>query len=58
MFKNKVDYKDDTNEKTHGSNDSPSETDIFARNLAEEHENEEDEEFKEDNYDIHDTNES
>ena len=46
-----------TNEKTHGSDDSPSETDGCVRNLSKEHENEEDEEFKEDNFEINDTNE-
>ena len=41
--KNNKDYIGDTNEKTHGSDDSPSESDGFARNLVKEHENEEDE---------------
>ena len=41
-FKNKVDYNSNTNEKTHGSNDYPSENDGCTRNLSEEHENEED----------------
>ena len=58
MFRNKVEYEDDTNEKTHGSDDSPSETDCCVRNLAKEHENEEDKEFKEDTSEINDTNES
>ena len=58
MFIHKVDYKGDTSENTHGSDDSPSETDGCVRNLAEEHENEEDEEFKEDTSKINDTNES
>ena len=40
LFKNKVDYRGDTNEKTCGSDDSPSETDGCARKLSEEHENE------------------
>ena len=57
-FRHKVDYKGDTNEKTHGSDYSPSETEVCKRNLAKEHGNEEDEEFKEDNYEINDTNES
>ena len=42
-FKNKEDYIGDTNEKTRGSGGSPSETDGCARNLGEEHENEENE---------------
>ena len=42
-FKNNEDYIGDTNEKTYGSDDSPSESDVYARNLGEEHENEEDE---------------
>ena len=42
LFRNKVDYRGDTNEKTHGSDDSPSENDGCVRNLAKEHENEED----------------
>ena len=58
MFRNKVEYEDDTNEKTHGSDDSPSETDCCVRNLAKEHENEEGEEFKEDTSEINDTKES
>ena len=58
MFWHKVDYKGDTNEKTRGSDDSPSETDTCVRNLANEHENEEDEEFKKDTSEINDTNES
>ena len=40
-------YIGDTDEKTHGSDDAPSETDGCARNLAKEHENEEDEWFSE-----------
>ena len=40
--------------KTHGSYDSPSKTDGCARNLAKEHENEEDEEFSEDTSEIND----
>ena len=43
-FKNKVDYIDGTNEKTCESNDSPSYTDGFAKNLGDEHKNEEEEE--------------
>ena len=45
----------DTNEKTRGSNDSPSETDGRERNLWEEHENEEDEEFSENTPEINDS---
>ena len=45
-FRHKVDYEGDTNEKTRGSDYSPSETDYFVRNLEKEHENEYDEEFK------------
>ena len=41
-FKIKEDYIGDTNEKTLGSYDYPSETDGCARNLVKEHENEED----------------
>ena len=58
MFWDKLDYKGNTNEKTRGSDDSPSETGGCVRNLAKEHEYEEDEEFKEDNSEINDTNES
>ena len=47
-FKNKEDYIGDTNEKTRGSYDYPSETDDCAIKLAKEHENEENEEFSED----------
>ena len=36
-FKNTEDYIGDTNENTCGSDDSPSETDGCARNLAGEH---------------------
>ena len=46
MFWHKVDYEGDTNDKTRGSDDSPSETDNFVRNIDKEHENEEDEELK------------
>ena len=42
-FWHKVDYEGDANEKTHGYDDSPSETDGCVRNLAKEDENEEDE---------------
>ena len=44
-FKHKVDYKGDTNEKTCESDDSPSDTDVCARNLGEEHKNQEYEEY-------------
>ena len=54
-FKNKEDYIDDTNEKTRGPNDSPSETDGCARNLGEEYENEEDEEHSENTPEINDS---
>ena len=54
-FKNKEDYIGDTNEKTRGSYDSPSETHGFPRNLDEEHENEEDEEFSENTSEINDS---
>ena len=57
-FRNKVDYKGDTNEKTHGYKDSTGETDDCVRNLEKEHENEEDEESKEVTPMIYDTNES
>ena len=50
--------KGDTNEKTHGSDNLPSETYGCVRNLSKEHENEEDKDFKEDTYEINDTNES
>ena len=42
-FKNKVDYRSDTNEKTRESDDSPSDADFCARNLGDEHKNEDDE---------------
>ena len=58
FFWRKVDYKGDTNEKTHGYDDSPSETDGCVRNLAKEHVYEENEEFKEDTSEINNTNES
>ena len=35
LFRNKVDYRCSTNEKTRGYDDSPSETDSCVRNLAE-----------------------
>ena len=54
-FKNKEDYIGDTNEKTRGSDDSPSETDGYARNLVKEHENEEDEEVSEKNPEINES---
>ena len=44
-FKNKVDYRGDTNDKTRESDDSRSDTDVCARNLGDEHKNEEDEEY-------------
>ena len=37
-FKNKEDYIGDTNEKTRGSDNFPSETDGYVRNLGEEYE--------------------
>ena len=43
LFWHKVDYKCDTNDKTHVSDDSPRETDDCVRNLEKEHENEDDE---------------
>ena len=42
-------------EETRGSSDSPSETDGCTGNLGEEHENEEDEEFSENNFEIYDS---
>ena len=42
-FKNKVDYRGDTNEKTREYDYSPSDTDDCTRNLYNEHDNEEDE---------------
>ena len=38
LFWHTVDYKGNTNEKTHGSEDLPSETDGCVRNLTKEHE--------------------
>ena len=51
-FKNEEDYIGDTNEKTYGSNISPSETDGCARNMSEEHKNEDDEKFSENTSEI------
>ena len=48
MFCHKVDYKGDTNDNTHGYEYSPNETNDSVRTLEKEHENEEDEVFKED----------
>ena len=45
----------DTNKETHVSNEYRSETDVCTRNLAKEHENEEDEEFSENNSEINDS---
>ena len=42
---------------THSSENSSSETDVCVRNLAKEHENEEDEEFEKNTSEINDTNE-
>ena len=56
LFRNKVDYKGDTNEKTHVSEDSTTETDGCVINLPKEHKNEEDKEFKEYASEINDTN--
>ena len=56
-FKNKLDYIGHTNEKTHGSDNSPRETGGCAINPAKEHEYEEDEEFIEDTSEINYTNE-
>ena len=42
LFQHKADYKGDINQKTHGSDDSPSKTDVCVRNLVKEHENEDD----------------
>ena len=58
MLWHKVDYKVNTNQRTNGSDDSPSETDGCKRNLSKEHENEKDEESKEDTSEINDMNES
>ena len=55
MFRHKVDYKGDINEKTHGYDDCPSENYDCVINLNKEHENEGDEEFKEDTSEINDT---
>ena len=48
----------DTNEKTHGYDDSLSEIDGCTGNLAEDHENEEDGEFSENTSEINDSNKS
>ena len=56
MFWHKLYYKGNTNEKTHGSDNSLIETGVCVRNLAKEHGNEEEEEFKEDTSLISDTN--
>ena len=45
-FRLKVDYEGDTNQKTRGSEYSPSETYECVINMDKENENEEDEEFK------------
>ena len=58
MFHHRLDYKGDTDEKTHGSDNCTSETEACVINLAEEHWNEEYEEFNEDTSDINDTNKS
>ena len=58
MFRKKVDYKGDTNEKTRGPGNSQSETEGCVRNLSKENENEKDEEFKKDTSEINYTNES
>ena len=57
MFWHKVDYEGDTNEKTSGYGDSPSEIYNCVRNLYKECENEEDEEFKENTSVMNDMNE-
>ena len=57
-FRNKVDHEGDTNERSHGYEDSPSETDNCIRNLDKEHEYEQDKEFKSGTSEIKDTNES
>ena len=44
-FKNKEYYIGGTNEKTREPDDSPSDTDNCARNLGDEHKNEEDKEY-------------
>ena len=49
-YTNKQDYKSGTNDKTcdyltHETSDSPSDTDSCARNLDEEHKNEEDDDY-------------
>ena len=57
LFWDKVYSKGNKNEKTQGYDNSQSETDGCVINLSKEHENEEDEAFKEDTYEINDTNE-
>ena len=54
-FKNKEDYIGDTNEKTCGSDDSPSATDGCVRNLGEEDKNEEYKEYSETTPEINDS---
>ena len=44
-YKNKQDYVGGTNDKTRESDDSPSDTDGCARNLYDEHKNEENEDY-------------
>ena len=58
MFRHNVYYEGVTNEKTHVSDGSPSETGGCVRNTTKEHENEEDEEFKKYTSGIYDNNES
>ena len=48
-------YISDTNQKTHGSNDSPNETDVYTRNLGKKHKNEQDEEPSENTPEISDS---
>ena len=50
-----MEYIGDTKKKTRGSNDSPRETDVCARNMGKEHENEEDDEFSENTPEINDS---
>ena len=58
MFWHKLEYKGDNKEKTHGYDDSPSETIGCVINLAKEQKNKENEEFKEYISEINHTNES
>ena len=44
-YKNKQDYVGGTTDKTHESDDSPSDTDGCARNIDDEHKNEEEEDY-------------